>query len=247
MDFRWQGMSLIEPGEAEMRLRAHQSLELNRAIQQSLDCQPEPRDPRASLSLASVDLAMEHHRAVIQLFRRGQRASGAAMLRILLDSGLYATYILLCLTRDEATVMLAGPNFYEEGRHYLPDTQTLMRSLKSLPTVGVNIQTIYEKHLKSFHKLTHGDVPQLVRRRHGGPAFSAGEARNFLALSDIFMLASAYVGAQALQSAFLKEEIISRRSEVLAEILISSGASFEARYFEEVAPDPAWQTNEEPS
>lgn len=240
MRFQWQVLPSSDPAESKVQLRAHRSLELNRTIQFAFDAEADPADPRARLALASADLALEHHRAVVKLFRRGEPAAAAAMLRVLLDSGFAATYLLHRPTPDEASAMLENPGFYEEGRAYLPLTTDMMKELVKLPVIGPIIRVIHKDQLKAFHKLTHGDVPQLVRRRRSQPSFSAEERHSLVELADLFMLATAYVGAQALQSDVLKSSIIAIRNAVLVEALTRKGLPIDSARYDEVPPEPSW-------
>jgi hypothetical protein len=224
-----------------MLLRAHRSLQLNRVLQRALDSHPEPIDPRASLALASVDLGLEHHRAIARLYRRGEPASGAALLRLLLECGLTATYILHVLSPEDASEMLDGPPIYIEGCLYLVNTGDMVSALSNVPIIGEKIVEIYRKQLKFFHKFTHGDVPQLVRRRQGVPTFSMDEIRDHLDMADAFLLASIYVGAQAVRADSLKRSTIEIRNALMAEILTRKEMAFDPAQYEEVPPDPPWQ------
>lgn len=241
MMFQWQ-IGILEAGDSDLRLNAHSALELNQRLQREFDRRAEPSDPRESLALASVDLALEHHRAVVKLFKIGESASAAAMLRVLIDCGFTATYILHFLTPEQAAEMSKYPRHYDDTRAYLPNTQKMHEKLASLDGVGHNINFIYKNQLKIFHKLTHGDIPQLVRRRTGRVSYNAEERQTLIELASLFLLAATYVGAQAVRSTSLKAQITELRNRATEAILLKAGEQMDQSQREAVPPDPLWQS-----
>jgi hypothetical protein len=145
------------------------------------------------------------------------------------------------LSPEDASEMLDGPPIYIEGCLYLVNTGDMVSALSNVPIIGEKIVEIYRKQLKFFHKFTHGDVPQLVRRRQGVPTFSMDEIRDHLDMADAFLLASIYVGAQAVRADSLKRSTIEIRNALMAEILTRKEMAFDPAQYEEVPPDPPWQ------
>lgn len=176
-------------------------------------------DARDKLTTWAVDYALELHASIVDLSRLGRPASAAAMLRLIMEAALTSLYILHLPDQNIAHRL-------EAGEEFLPDTREIYKRCIDLPVVGPNIEKI-SKSLKPFHKLTHGDMPQLNRRRsdaNWSETFSMEEASGQLYLADLLLLAAMDSFSHAIRSPDTQTIVRMRRDSVASEVSRRFGA-----------------------
>lgn len=124
---------------------------------------------RKDFARCAIDLACEHHSAIIRLVCSGEYGSAAAMQRPLLEAGGAASWLLYSATCKEIQ-HLATDREAAEGRG--PDLPLIGRMLKDLqptfPKIKVLADGLQNRGPATWlHKYTHGGTAQLVRRPSG--------------------------------------------------------------------------------
>lgn len=125
---------------------------------------------RADFARCSIELACEHHSAIMRLVLAGEYGSAAAMLRPLLEASGNAAWLLYVASCD---VIQALPTdaATAEGRGFrdLPLIDELARALQHIFPVVKDLYDALQSRGPAtwMHKYTHGGTAQLVRRGPG--------------------------------------------------------------------------------
>jgi hypothetical protein len=144
---------------------------------------------RANFARCAIDLALEHHSALIRVVMAGEYGTAGALLRPLLEAsttGYWFIYVAQC---DEVqqlpTTSVDSP---------LVDIPGLGKMLELLTPIFPAIERMSEGlkaggSAKWLHKYTHGGTPQLTRRVNGG--WTEGEVMMTLIRGDMFSVLAA--------------------------------------------------------
>ncbi len=138
---------------------------------------------RSNFARCAIDLALEHHSALIRVVEAGEYGTAGALLRPLLEAatiGYWFVYVAPCdEIRRLQTKTVDNP---------LNDIPMLGELLKSLTPVFPQITKMSEGlkaggSAKWLHKYAHGGTPQLTRRANG---WTEGEVVLTLIRADMF-------------------------------------------------------------
>lgn len=139
---------------------------------------------RATFARCAIDLALEHHSALVRVVEAGEYGTGGALLRPVLEAsttGYWFVYVATCSeVQALPTTSMDNP---------AADIPGFGDMLKSLIPVFPDIQMMSDGLKKGgtakwLHKYAHGSTPQLTRRVNGG--WTEGEVMLTLIRADMF-------------------------------------------------------------
>lgn len=122
---------------------------------------------RHDFAVCSVDLALEHQRAIVRLVEAGELGSAAALQRPLLEAAASASWLVYAAS-DETILGLPTDPTVQSAKEDLPMLGKLADDLLPyFPAMATLIQGLAKKGNGAalwLHKYTHGGTPQLARR-----------------------------------------------------------------------------------
>jgi hypothetical protein len=142
-----------------------------------------PPSLRSNFARCAVDLAIEHHSALIRVTEAGEYGTAAALIRPILEAattGYWCMYVASCETLKALPTTPFGIQSED-----VPMMRPMLEKLKdTFPEIGALIQAFEPGgFIKWLHKATHGSIPQLTRRGRG---WTAQEVTGLLVLADLF-------------------------------------------------------------
>lgn len=212
--------------KAELQLRVLDSFELSGRVQHLLGSQRGVQDSNRVLTLWAVDRAIDRHKAVLQLFSQDLLESAIGCLKALVDDLSVAMYCLHCVKSMEKSVS-------KKPQHDL----NVLESLKKVPRIGNHLLYIYQQLSRAFLLSTRPVMFQLERRTWGLPSYEPDECSKQVALGDIVLLYTAYLGSQALGSDLAKQSVMAMRLEVVMQL--HDRHAWPIGVLDEVPPEPA--------
>jgi hypothetical protein len=121
-----------------------------------------PDDPKTMIALGWLDLAMEHHEAIIQLARERLYGSAFSLVRGVFELMFKAHWVVGCATLEEAEKISRKDNFD------FPETGVMVKAVDEAFATGSHFADIKKQGWKAMNSYAHGGLLQLTRR------FSAG-------------------------------------------------------------------------
>jgi len=166
---------------------------------------------RSDFARCAIDLACEHHSAIIRLVLAGEYGSAGALLRPLLEASTTASWLLYAATCDYIRSL---PTSATAGR--APDIPQLDRMLDQLqpwfPDITKLLLALKNKGPAVWlHQYTHGGTPQLLRRSSG---WNGGAIHYTLMMGDLFGILAAAHETVIVPNADLSEYVFPRRDEL---------------------------------
>ncbi len=119
-----------------------------------------PDDRRVTITLAYCNLAMDHHTAIILLFRHRLYGSGLALVRPVFEAMLRAHWVVGCAKDTEVDQVAEDPDFDIMSR---VDTNRIDAAFQA---DGFFRQAKTDAW-KAMNAYTHSGLPQLVRQFSG--------------------------------------------------------------------------------
>jgi hypothetical protein len=156
---------------------------------------------RANFARCAIDLALEHHSALIRVVAAGEYGTGGALLRPVLEASTAACWFVYSAKCSEIQALPTAAT-----ENVTADIPGLADMLKTLIPVFPAIQSIADG-LKSggtakwLHKYTHGGLPQLTRRV--GNRWVESDVIMTLIRADVFSVIAA-----SLETVIAKSEAI---------------------------------------
>ena len=168
--------------------RRIQAKEHNQRVKELL---PKDEAPslRADFARCAIDLALEHHSALVRVTEAGEHGTAGALLRPILEAaaiGYWFVYVAPCSrilalsTSSEDNPEKDTPMLGEIVRDLVPTFPPIQRLADGLTHRGF---------AKWLHKYTHGGTPQLARRSPGG--WQEDEVMLTLLRADLFLTLAA--------------------------------------------------------
>ncbi|HEY5805394.1 MAG TPA: hypothetical protein VIT90_17075 [Lysobacter sp.] len=145
---------------------------------------------RADFARCAIDLACEHHSAIIRLVCAGEYGSAAAMLRPLLEASSTASWLLYVPNCDRVRELATSIEAAEGRCRDLPLLDEMARDLQpTFPLIKPLVDGLKNRGPATWlHKYTHGGAAQLVRR---APGWTEGEVMLILLRADLFAILAA--------------------------------------------------------
>lgn len=206
-----------EQAKERIRIRCQESLHQNETLRNLLPGVG-PDTLRADFARCAIDLALEHHSAIVGLVLHGHYGSAAALLRPLLEAGTCA-YWLMYVASCERLHKLTDP---------AKDIPVLGAMLHELKGQFPQSQVLWEAQKTGqpgswLHQFTHGGVIQLLRRGRSD-GWTEKEAHTHLLFADIFSALATAVGTVISSAPELAAYVFPRRDVLGNESVIFLGA-----------------------
>ncbi|QNH12679.1 hypothetical protein [Xanthomonas sp. SI] len=143
-----------------------------------------PTSLRVNFARCAIDLALEHHSALIRVVEAGEYGSAGALLRPILEAstiGFWFVYVASC--EEIQGLQLDGSD------NPIDDVPMLAAIAAQLATTFPLIQGLVDGFKKGgaakwLHNYAHGGTPQLNRRI--GPGWTEGDVMLMLIRADLF-------------------------------------------------------------
>lgn len=177
-----------------------------------------PKRSRLYLSRSAIDLAVEHHLAIVALVEAGRySASAAALLRPLLESGASAWWFLYVAPTDRLRrirTAIDDPKL----RDKVPELSDCLKGLEKLfPGAAVLRRGLNNEGSATWlHDFTHGGVLQL-RRRSQAEHWSLQELLTHLVIADLFFTVACLPATKIYSAPELATFLFAKRDELGSE------------------------------
>lgn len=198
-----------------IRIRCSESLEQNETLRALLPGIG-PDNLRADFARCAIDLALEHHSAIVGLVLHGHYGSAAALLRPLLEAGTCAYWLMYAASCERIQALT-------DLDRDIPVLGAMLHELESKFLLAKELREAQKKRQSGswLHQFTHGGVNQLLRR--GRPeGWTDKDVHMHLLCADIFSLVAAFVGTVIYTGPELASYVV-RRREALGVELVSRG------------------------
>ncbi|KOQ57860.1 DUF6988 family protein [Stenotrophomonas maltophilia] len=152
---------------------------------------------RHDFAVCAIDLAFEHHGAIVALTRGGQLGASGALMRPLLEASSTAFWLVYCASDTDIDRLTVDPA-YEVPEYDIPDWADVLKALKPIFPEIAHLQEALRKTselrglARWLHKYTHGGTPQLIRRDLAS-GWSEDETLLSLLRADLFLFLAASV------------------------------------------------------
>ena len=185
---------------------------------------------RVDFARCAIDLALEHHSALIRVVEAGEYGAAAALLRPILEAstiGFWFVYVASC--EEIQSLQLDGSD------NPVADVPMLRDMAAQLVSTFPTIQMLVDGFKKGgaakwLHKYAHGGTPQLNRRV--GPGWTEGDVMLMLVRADLFSVLGGCLETVLTPDAALSSYGFSRRDQLAIEFQTQFGGP-------ELAPQPA--------
>jgi hypothetical protein len=206
-----------------IRERVEESRGQLKRVRELLPNTPAP-SLRADFARSAIDLACEHHCAIVELVSAAKYGAAAAMLRPLLEASTTASWLLYAA---DCSYIQALPKNAETAEGRGRDIPQLEDMLKQLTPTFPGIQSLLEAMRNKgpaswLHKYTHGGAVQLVRR---GAGWQFKEVIAMLIRADLFGLLGATSETVIAPNSDLSAYVFPRRDDLGAEMFRRFGVS----------------------
>lgn len=195
---------------------------------------------RHDFAACAIDLALEHHRAIIMLVEAGELGTAVALIRPLLEASASAFWLIYAAGDDEIMALPTEPAV-ETSDHDVPMLGEMAKALTPyFPAIVGLTEGLSKKGSRTarwLHKYTHGGTPQLARRDRANGWL---EADVILALlrADLFAVLGASVQTVLSPNDNLRRYVFGQRDALGAEAASKFGAAVpEGQPQEHPAPD----------
>lgn len=146
--------------------RCRQSRELAR-LTERLAPTIKPCCRRHDFAVCAVDLALEHHRAIVRLMDVGEIGAAAALFRPLIEAAAAAFWLVYAAADGDVLALPTDPK-NEAASEDVPMLGEMATALLPyFPAMATLINGLARKGdgaARWLHKYTHGGTPQLARR-----------------------------------------------------------------------------------
>lgn len=210
-----------DQAKERIRIRCKESLHQNETLRNLLPGLG-PDTLRADFARCAIDLALEHHSAIVGLVLHGHYGSAAALLRPLLEAGIIGAWLMYVAPCKEGVHKLAAA--YRDGTDSeIPSISKMSKKISEVSPQFLPLQNLFVKGGSAIilHKYTHGDVEQMSRRGRAD-GWLENEILLHLILADAVMAASASLGTVIYDARHLAEYVFPRR-DALGEELVRMG------------------------
>ncbi len=206
-----------EQAKERIRIRCQESLQQNETFRRLL---PEvgPDTLRFDFARCAIDLALEHHSAIVGLMLHGHYGSAGALLRPLLESGVCAYWLVYEADCDWVRDLSKAAR--GESTRDIPGLDDMLKSIKTkFPHVVDLWRGLQNKGPGTWlHKFTHGGVLQLSRRGYVD-GWTEKDVWMHLLCADIFSTAATAVGTVISDAPDLAVYVFPRRDALGHEIV----------------------------
>lgn len=229
---------MAEPINAVVQSRCRQSGMLAVEIEQ-LMLPVTPCCRRHDFAACAIDLALEHHRAIVVLVEAGMLGTAAALIRPLLEASASSFWLVYAASDAEIMALPTEP-VVETSDNDIPMLGEMLTALTPyFPAIVGLTDGLSKKGSRTarwLHKYTHGGTPQLARRDRASGWL---ESEMILALlrSDLFAVLGASVQTVLSADDNLRRYVFGQRDALGAELVNKFGA---------VVPDGQPQAHPEP-
>lgn len=185
---------------------------------------------RHDFAVCAINLALEHHRAIIMLVEAGEFGTAAALIRPLLEASASAFWLAYAASDEEIDALPVDPSV-ETSDDDIPMLGEMATALTpyfpAILTLTDGLSRKGSRTARWLHKYTHGGTPQLARREMVN-GWLEGEVILALLRADMFLVLG--VSVQTILSANddLRHYIFGQRDELGAEVSIKFGATVPA-------------------
>lgn len=175
---------------------------------------------RAEFARCAIDLAVEHHSALIRVVEAGEYGAAAALLRPTLEASTIGFWFAYVASREEIDRLQANqgenpvedvPMLRDMARQLIPSFPALQAIVDGFKTGGA---------AKWLHKYAHGGTPQLNRRTDSG--WTEEEVMLMLVRADLFGVLAGCLETVLSPNPELSVYSFTRRDEL--------GAEFQCRF-----------------
>lgn len=206
--------------------RCRQSIALAGRIEQLMPA-VRPCCRRHDFAACAIDLALEHHRAIVMLVEAGELGTAAALIRPLLEASASAFWLVYAASDEEITALPTQPEV-ETSDHDIPMLGEMATALTPyFPAIVGLTDGLSKKGSRTarwLHKYTHGGTPQLARRDR---ATGWLEAEVILALlrADLFAVLGASVHTVLSVNDDFRRYVFGQRDALGAEVASKFGTA----------------------
>ncbi|MCE4551937.1 MULTISPECIES: DUF6988 family protein [Xanthomonas] len=171
---------------------------------------------RVDFARCAIDLALEHHSALVRVVEAGEYGAAAALLRPILEAstiGFWFVYVASC---DEVQgLQLDGSD------NPIDDVPMLRNMAAQLTSTFPPIQPIVDGFKKGgaakwLHKYAHGGTPQLNRRI--GPGWTQCDVMLMLIRADLFSVLAGCLETVLAPNPHLSNYGFARRDQLASEL-----------------------------
>lgn len=200
-----------------IRARCEESLRQNETLMRLLPAVG-PGTLRSDFARRAIDLALEHHSAIVGLVLHGHYGSAGALLRPLLESGACAYWVMY--SADNAWIRDLSKAARGESTRDIPELVDMLKSMKDEFFPVDEMRKGFQNKGPStwLHKFTHGGVLQLSRRGNID-GWTEDDVRMHLICADIFSAVAAAVGTVISDAPDLALYVFPRRDALGCEIV----------------------------
>lgn len=182
---------------------------------------------RHDFAACAIDLALEHHRAIVMLVEAGELGTAAALIRPLLEASASAFWLVYAASDEQITALPTEPAV-ETSEHDIPMLGEMATALTPyFPAIVGLTDGLSKKGSRTarwLHKYTHGGTPQLARRDRANGWL---EAEVILALlrADLFVVLGASVQTVLSANEDLRRYVFGQRDALGAEVASKFGTT----------------------
>lgn len=182
---------------------------------------------RHDFAACAIDLALEHHRAIVTLVEVGELGTAAALIRPLLEASASAFWLVYAASDEKIAALPTEPTV-ETSNHDIPMLGEMATALTPFfPAIVGLTDGLSKKGSRTarwLHKYTHGGTPQLARRDRANGWL---EAEVILALlrADLFAVLGASVQTVLSANDDLRRYVFGQRDALGAEVASKFGAA----------------------
>lgn len=132
-----------------------------------------PNNVRVRLAAACLDMALEHHCAILLLTRQGRYGSAAALVRCAFEAYVRGVWLYYCATDAELDRLRHSDRIDKDFR-------TLIAELEQHEAFNVGVLSqVKDQSWRAMNSMTHGGMQQLSRRMTADeirPSYTDAEA-----------------------------------------------------------------------
>ncbi|KTF36585.1 DUF6988 family protein [Xanthomonas vesicatoria] len=174
------------------------------------------RSLRVGFARSAIDLALEHHSALIRVVEAGEYGAAAALLRPILEAATIGFWFVYVASFEEIqSLQLDGSD------NPIDDVPMLRDMAAQLTSTFPAIQAIVDGFKKGgaakwLHKYAHGGTPQLNRRI--GPGWTQGDVMLMLIRADLFSVLAGCLETVLAPNPHLSNYGFARRDQLAGEL-----------------------------
>lgn len=188
-----------------------------------------PVSVRVDFAQCAIDLALEHHSALIRVVEAGEYGAAGALLRPTLEASTIGFWFVYAASPEEIDrLQLDGS---DNPIHDVPQLSAMAdRLVSTFPPIRSMVEGFKKGGAaKWLHKYAHGGTPQLNRR--SGPGWTEADVMLMLARADVFSVLAGCLETVLVPSPSLSSYAFARRDRLGEELHQKFGAP-------EVPPQP---------